>query len=289
MNTLLIDSGGTKAGWVYLENNERKAEGTVAGIHPFFLTKEELAEKLHLIREVLPSNPIQEVFHYGTGTNSEANCLRLLEAYEIVFPNAKATIDSDLLAVAHALCGRKAGIAVILGTGSNVGLYDGRQLVKTVGGLGYVLGDEGSGVHLGKTLLNYYLNDLLPIELENKLEAQFQLSRESVLEAIYRKGFPNRYLASMAPFIAENLSHPFIIDIVRSCFRDFFKINILPLLKDESLPLCFGGSIAFHFEENLRAIAKEFEVEVGKVSMGPMEGLVAYHSDSAITSDQHLR
>ena len=53
--------------------------------------------------------------------------------------------------------GAKLGIAVILGTGSNVGLYDGKQLVKTVGGLGYVLGDEGSGVHLGKDIV-----ELLP-------------------------------------------------------------------------------------------------------------------------------
>ena len=110
----------------------------------------------------------------------------------------------------------------------------------------------------GKTLLNYYLNDLLPSELQDKLETQFQLSRESVLEAIYRKGFPNRYLASMAPFVANNLSHPFIDEIVNSCFRSFFTINILPLLKNQSLPLCFGGSIAFHFEANLRTIAQEF-------------------------------
>ena len=97
MNTLLIDSGGTKACWVYLENDNRKAEGTVAGIHPFFLTKEELAEKLHLIKKELPSAQVHEIFHYGTGTNSEANCKRLLEAYRTVFSSAEATVDSDLL------------------------------------------------------------------------------------------------------------------------------------------------------------------------------------------------
>lgn len=278
INTLIIDSGGTKAHWAYLAKGSLQLEGTVPGIHPFFLTEEELAEKLREIRQRLDNDGIvQQVFHYGTGTNSQANLKRLHRAYESVFPEASTRVDSDLLAVAHALCGHEQGIAAILGTGSNVGRYDGRALIKTAGGLGYALGDEGGGAYLGKHLLNHFLNGLLPATLHSDLQNRYQLSRDSILEAVYRKPFPNRYLATMAPFIGEHLSHPYMTGLVKSCFRDFFRMNVMPLQEDEPVPLSCGGSIAFHFQEVLREVAVEFGIEIGKIAMSPMEGLVKYY------------
>ncbi|PHN03808.1 hypothetical protein [Flavilitoribacter nigricans] len=278
VNKLLIDSGGTKANWAYLAEGSLQLEGTVPGIHPFFLTEAELAEKLREIREVLPhSGAVSAVFHYGTGTNNQANLSRLQQAYGTVFPEATTAVDSDLLAVARALCGHRPGIAAILGTGSNVGLYNGETLARTAGGLGYVLGDEGGGAYLGKHLLNHFLNGLLPDDLSAKLRERYQLSRDNILEAVYRKPFPNRYLATVAPFIGEHLSHSYIHELVRSCFRDFFRMNVLPLQPEERVPLSCGGSIAFHFADVLREIALEFNIEIGQIAMSPMEGLVRYH------------
>jgi N-acetylglucosamine kinase-like BadF-type ATPase len=279
LEKIIIDSGGTKANWAYLKNGSSQREGTVPGIHPFFLTETELAEKLQEIQHALPhSSKVQMIFHYGTGTNSRANLERLHRAYRAVFPQAETIVESDLLAVARALCGHQAGIAAILGTGSNVGRYDGKHLVKTAGGLGYALGDEGGGAYLGKHLLNHFLNGLLPPSLHAELQDHYQLSRDSILEAVYRKPFPNRYLASVAPFLGAHLSHPYITQLVQSCFRDFFRMNVLPLQANEPVPLSCGGSIAFHFATVLRAVAKEFEVEIGEIAMSPMEGLVRYHA-----------
>lgn len=278
MNTLIIDSGGTKAQWVCLAAGRKQAEGTVPGIHPFFLNEHELAQKLREIDSLLPPASVGMIFHYGTGTNSDANRKRLRTAYYDVFPDAQLAIESDLLAVARGLCRKEAGIAAILGTGSNVGLYDGRQFQRTAGGLGYVLGDEGSGAHLGKTLLNNYINGVLPTELSTALEQEYQLSRESILEAVYRQPFPNRYLASMAPFLAAQLDHPFIDELVRNCFYDFFRLNILPLQADPALSLNCGGSIAFHFEKKLREVADGFGVAIKHIAMSPMAGLISYHT-----------
>lgn len=278
-NKLIIDSGGTKAHWGYLVNGSLQQEGTVPGIHPFFLTETELAEKLQEIKQAIPkASTVQSIFHYGTGTNSQANLNRLHHAYESVFPAATTAVESDLLAVARALCGQQQGIAAILGTGSNVGRYDGTDLIRTAGGLGYALGDEGGGAYLGKHLLNHFLNGLLPEPLHSALKDRYQLSRDSILEAIYRKPFPNRYLASVAPFIGENLSHAYIAELVKSCFRDFFRMNVLPLQANEPVPLSCGGSIAFHFAPILREIAAEFTIEIGEIAMSPMSGLVRYHA-----------
>lgn len=281
MGRLIIDSGGTKAHWGYVVAGQLKQEGTVPGIHPFFLTEVELAEKLREIREAIATpDTLQEIFHYGTGTNSRANVDRLNRAYRAVFTEAKTVVESDLLAVAHALCGHEPGIAAILGTGSNVGRYDGCTLAETAGGLGYVLGDEGGGAYLGKTLLNHFLNGLLPEALNEQLRDRYRLSRDSIVESVYRKPFPNRYLAAMAPFLGEHRADPYIAELLRNCFRDFFRMNVLPLQPEAPVPLSCGGSIAFHFSEILRNVAQEFNIEIGKIAISPMPGLVTYHADS---------
>ena len=68
-----------------------------------------------------------------------------------------------MLAAARALCGRNAGIACILGTGSNSCLYDGTEITANVSPLGFILGDEGSGAVLGRTLVGDCLKNQLPV------------------------------------------------------------------------------------------------------------------------------
>lgn len=277
MQTLIIDSGGTKAEWVFLDNNGKKASGSTPGIHPFFLTENELSEQLEKVVTSLPSGEVHRIFHYGTGTNSIENCARLQRAYQHVFPEAEIEINTDLLAVARALCGQQNGIAVIMGTGSNAGLYDGTALIKTTGGLGYALGDEGSGAYMGKQLLNYFLNGLLPTDLSHSLREEYELTRESIVESVYRKPFPNRYLASMAPFLSNHLTDPFIWELVLDAFRAFFQMNVQPLQGSDTYPLYFVGSVAFHFSKPLYEIADEFGMDIGKIAKTPIEGLINYH------------
>ena len=67
-----------------------------------------------------------------------------------------------MLAAAHGLCGQKAGIACILGTGSNSCFYNGKEIVSNISPLGFILGDEGSGAVLGKLLVGDILKNQLP-------------------------------------------------------------------------------------------------------------------------------
>lgn len=61
----------------------------------------------------------------------------------------------------------EAGIACILGSGSNSCYYDGRAIVKNVRSLGYILGDEGSAAYIGKRFLSDCLKDIAPAQLVN--------------------------------------------------------------------------------------------------------------------------
>ena len=111
------------------------------------------------------------------------------------------------MAAARSLCGNQKGIASILGTGSNSCYFNGKKIVKNSPGIGYVLGDEGSGAYLGKKVVQYYLYNTFDIELKEKFDAKYNTTSVEILESVYKKPLPNRYLAGFAIFLAENRGH----------------------------------------------------------------------------------
>ena len=78
------------------------------------------------------------------------------------------------MAAARAVCGHEKGIACILGTGSNSCYYDGRTIKKNSPGIGYVLGDEGSGAYLGKKVVQYYLYNTFDEDLRARFDAKLR-------------------------------------------------------------------------------------------------------------------
>ena len=101
-----------------------------------------------------------EIHFYGTGNKNPENSKRTKKVLQGIFKDAEVTVDHDLLGIARATCGHKPGIACILGTGSNSCYYNGKRIVRNSPGLGYVLGDEGSGAYLGKKVIQYFLYDI---------------------------------------------------------------------------------------------------------------------------------
>lgn len=122
----------------------------------------------------------------------------------------------------RALCGDSPGIACILGTGSNSCLYDGKGIVKSISPLGFVLGDEGSGAVLGKLLVGDVLKNQLPAALQEAFWAESGLTPAIIMEKVYKGSFPNRFLASLSPFLLRHIEEPAIRDLVSNSFRAFF-------------------------------------------------------------------
>ena len=153
---LIADSGATKAEWCLIGKGKKKTFIT-QGISLYFLTTDQIAELL--IKELKPrfKDIPTEIFYYGTGCANPENAKSVKKALSKVFKGASVKVNHDLMAAARALCGDQKGVACILGTGSNSCYYDGRKIVKNSPGLGYVLGDEGSGAYLGRKVIQYYL------------------------------------------------------------------------------------------------------------------------------------
>lgn len=275
---LIADSGATKAEWCLLTDGQKKIIIT-QGISPYFLNTEQITDLL--LKELKPklkNVEVDEINYYGTGCANPENAKSVKKALNKVFPDAEATVTHDLMAAARALCGRKKGIACILGTGSNSCYYDGKKIVKNSPGLGYVLGDEGSGAYLGKKVIQYYLYGTFDDELRGQFDFTYNTNTKEILENVYKKPLPNRYLAGFCKFLAENRGHYMIENIIEDGLNDFFFNHLCKYRETWSLPVSFAGSVAFGFQDVLKQLCNSYEFELGIIMKNPMEGLVKYHS-----------
>jgi N-acetylglucosamine kinase-like BadF-type ATPase len=223
---LIADSGATKAEWCLVTASKKKTIFT-QGISPYFLNSEQIREVL--LKELCPklkSAQVDEIFYYGTGCAAAENARMIKKTLEKVFPGPPIEVTHDLMAAARSLCKHEKGIACILGTGSNSCYYDGKKIMKNSPGLGFILGDEGSGAYLGRKILQYYLYDTFDDELRAKFDAKYVTTRAEILESIYKKPLPNRYLAGFAVFLAENRGHYMVENILQDGLNDFFFTHL---------------------------------------------------------------
>ena len=274
---LIADSGATKAEWCLLDKNKKKTIIT-QGISPYFLNTEQITDLL--LKELKPklkNIEVDEIYYYGTGCANPANAKSVKKAVSKVFAGAKVDVNHDLMAAARALCGRKKGVACILGTGSNSCYYDGKKIVKNSPGLGYVLGDEGSGAYLGRKVIQYYLYGTFDEELRGRFDLTYTTNAAEILENVYKKPLPNRYLAGFAKFLADNRGHYMIENIIEDALNDFFFAHLCKYRETWTLPVSFAGSVAFGFQDVLQQLCNSYEFEIGKVMKNPIEGLVDYH------------
>ena len=200
-NYIIADSGATKCQWTIVQNNKKQSISTI-GISPYFLSTDEIAAILvKAFSKKINVEKINAIYFYGTGLSNPDNVKSLKKALKLVFKNATLDIQTDLVAAARATCQKNKGIACILGTGSNTGYYNGKIIAKNSPGLGYILGDEGSGAYLGKKVLQYFLYKTFDEELMLCFEKKYHLNRSEILNKIYQEPLPNKYLASFAILI----------------------------------------------------------------------------------------
>lgn len=278
MAILLADSGATKSEWCLAETKKRTQSVFTQGISPYFHSTEQIE---HIIRqELLPKlkkPSIDAVFYYGTGCADPNNAKIVKKAITNVFKGAKVEIGTDLVSAARGLCGHTKGMACNLGTGSFACYYDGKKIAKLSAGIGYVLGDEGSGAFLGKKVIQYYLYNTFDEELRYKFDAKYKTDRAGILENVYKKPLPNRYLASFAMFLAENRNHFMVENIIEDGLNDFFFTHLCKYNESWKLPIHFTGGVAYAFRDVITDLCHSYQFEMGQILKAPMEGLVKYH------------
>lgn len=271
---LLVDAGATKTAFALLHDGNVfrcQCDGINANYTPE-------ADILRILGEAVPQFPkdvtVCEIDYYGAGCATPQNALRMEGYLRLYFPSADIRVWSDLMAACHALAGRREAIVCILGTGAASCRYDGREMVSRAPSLGWLLGDEGSGTHLGKCLLTAYLSDTLPHPLREAFEERFHLNRELVLHKLYQEPQPNLFMSQFAPFLKENLSEPSVRQIVTNAFGTFFAKQKSYYPGCDALPWHFTGSVAAHFGEVLCEAAATAGCEIGEIAGNPMDVLI---------------
>ena len=277
---LIADCGSTKIDWCILKGDKLVKQFFTTGVNALLMPEDKIRATFETeLKPQVEGSEIFEVYYYGAGCLSEEICSNVSRSIASVIPSATTiSVNSDLLAAARALCGRNPGIACILGTGSNSCYYDGEKICDNVSPLGYILGDVGSGAVLGKLLVGDVLKKQLPAELCEKFLKQFNLDRMKIIENVYKKPAPNRFLASLSPFLIQNIEEPAIHRLVLNAFKSFFVRNIENYANFKEVPVSFVGSVGFYYREVLDEAAKALDITIGTVIKSPMEGLLKYHS-----------
>jgi glucosamine kinase len=274
---IIVDSGSTKSDWQIIHSDGKQELVSTKGFNPFFHDEDHVEAELKkdFVQKV-KVDEAKEIYFYGAGCSDKMRCDIIKRGLERVFKNAKIVVEHDLLASARAACGSKAGVACIIGTGSNTCLYDGEKIIDNVTNMGYLLGDEGSGSHLGKLLLKAYFYREMPDDIKAEFEAEYGTDKRGFLNHIYGEA-PNVYLSSFATFFSKHRDDFYIQKLVGEAFTELVNRHILKYDGCHNLPVCFVGSIAFHFQDILKVTLEEHGLDLGNVIRKPIDSLVAYH------------
>ncbi len=269
----IADCGGTTCEW-RIKTDKGIEQLSSAGFNPVIMPYEPFVKNLK--EKFVARESVSQLVFYCAGTIG-AHLLKTSKALENIFPNATITVETDLLASARALFAKEDGIACILGTGSNSALFQSGRIVQNTRSLGFLLGDEGSGSHLGKKLLQAAGRGQLPPDLLEALELYSGASIDGTIESVYTADFPNQRLASFADFLASHKNRPEIYLLVYHCFSDFITEHIKSYRGWEQLTASFSGSIAYYFSDILRKSCSDNNIKTGRIIQKPIASLSLYH------------
>ena len=276
---LIVDAGATKSAWKWVNGRgEVVTDLTLPGIN--------FAHQAGLLEELLPADTyarlvgaceahpdLRSIHFYGAGLLAEPATLAVF--FRQFCPGAEVEYASDLLGAARAVCQRERGIAAILGTGSNSCFYDGEKMVRNVRSAGYILGDEGGGVALGRQFMADFLKGLVPEPVAGEFAAAFPVDYLTVVQEVYRGERPAAYLASFAPWILERYGRcDYVSELVEENFRSFIRRCIRQY---EPAPVGIVGGFAKANEAILRKVFDAEGVAISTLLPDPTEGLIRYH------------
>ena len=282
---LIADSGSTKTHWCLVSDGKIVREIFTGGINPYYQTDMEIIALLdeQLIPK-LENVDIDRICFYGAGCLYPDKKILVGRGLVRFFGNSMIEIQSDLLGAARSLFQHEKGIACILGTGSNSCYYDGKEITQNISPLGYILGDEGSGAVLGKLFLADCLKNQLPLELKEKFLARYELTPEIILDNVYKKPFPNRYMARFTPFLSENIEEPSVFNLVYDSFDAFLIRNIMQYPLEDIRVGCIG-SVGYYFRDTLEIAASERRIEISEIVQSPMAGLIKFHDPQPLKGE----
>ena len=273
---IIAESGSTRTEWALVENNYIIQRVFTEGINPYFQTRKEISRSVRLgLPESFFKKKLEQVYYYGAGCGNDDK-KNIVGASLVAQFKTPIQVESDLLAAARSLFKCEAGIACILGTGSNSCFYDGSIIVKNIKSAGYLLGDEGSGAVLGRLFLSDVLKGLAPKHIAAEFYEKLRITPDDVMESVYNRPSPNRFLSTISYFLADYQDHDYVNTLLTNNFKNFF-IRSVCQYHYKDYPIRFSGSMATTYPDLLRETGRKFGVEIDILNESLMNGLVEFH------------
>jgi glucosamine kinase len=276
---LIADGGSTKTSWCLINDRGEKKAFKTEGYNPFYVDSSYIACSLTLALPAdIDSSLIKQINYYGAGVHNAEKAAVVKNAFKEVFINSEIWIGHDMLAAARALLGHKPGFVAILGTGTNTCIFNGDEITASIESGGFIIGDEGSGGHIGKQLLIDYVRGYMPPVLHAKFNSKYNMGADEILNRIYSQPFANRFVASFSEFIGENIHHEYCYDLIKESFNAFFENLVSHYPNYKLYTFNCIGSVGYNLKSILEETALEFGMKTGIVISSPMEGLINYHA-----------
>ncbi len=278
LQTVIVESGATKSDWRVLdaEGGELKRFQR-AGMNVSTMQIEEIKR---ILAEAIASEGIagsSGLYLYTAGVVTPEISSELSSHIRSVSDIAEIDIQNDLMGAARGACGHEAGIAAIIGTGSNTCFYDGENLSQKVYSGGYVIGDDGGGAALGKLFLSDFIKGLVPESIAEDFAAEFDASYAGIVEGVYRSASPSGYLGSIAPFVLKHYEHPYAKALVDKNFQAFIDRSLLRY-DVASYPVGIVGGFGWACQEIIRPLCEKAGIRISRFIKAPIDGLCAYHT-----------
>ncbi|MFD2832391.1 N-acetylglucosamine kinase [Gramella sp. AN32] len=230
---------------------------------------------------MLHKDIISKVYFYSAGCGTVKADMKMKDVFESFFKSVKSiNIHGDIAAAVHATT-QNPGIVCILGTGSNCCFYDGEHIYLKNPSLGYLLGDEGSGNALGREVLKSYYLKTMPENLRVQFEREYQTDLDLVLEQLYQRPNPNRYLATFAKFVFQHRNESFVENLLHENISKFISSCLYAYKKElDRYPVHFVGSIAYYSQDIIKKILLEHGYIPGHFIKKPIENIINFIKDN---------
>lgn len=282
---LVADSGSSKTDWLLQVPDNSPLGFKTKGINPFYFSEKEIIKILNASEDIVKHAPrVSEVHFFGAGCSSPDRREIVSNALSAVFKTAFVNVEDNVIGCVYATCGKSRGMVGILGTGSNSAYFDGSKVHYSKHGLGFILGDEGSATHFGKSLITSYLYGEMPKDLKKDFGDMYKLTKEIVINHVYQKTTPNWYLASFLDFMLKKRSHPYIQSLLFEGVEEFFNQAVLIFPAAPYVPCHFVGAVAYHFQDTLKEICSKHGITPGKTLEHPIREIYDFVVERATES-----
>lgn len=268
---------GDRAEWALVDGKEIVEYAATDGVNPFFMSRREISHAIRLgLPDVFFRRRWDGVYYYGSGcANSDKN--KIVEGSLVAQFRSPVKVESDLLGVARGVLGTKPGLVCLLAQGANSGFYDGEKIVKNVMSGGYILGDEGSAVHLAKNFVSDVIKGIAPQDVREDFLASYGVSPAEIINEVYEsQGHINVALARYSSYLEENIGHEYCHKVVYDAFLSFFERNVSQY-DYKAYGISVAGATAERFRDVFLKAAEDFGVKVDKIDASPLSGLVDFH------------